>query len=114
MHPVIITTIQTNIAVTPNELEAVKKALSTWLKKKGFAQHGYFHNHENEDDPDFQPNEYPLIQFRCPKGLLLLWGMQQGAQALQQMMLPKGSEAFATKARHAMLYRSKLLCANMG
>ncbi len=94
MHPVTITTIQTNIPAPPSELEPIKKALSSWLKQKGFRQHGYFHNHENEEDPSFKKNEYPLIQLRSPNGLLMLWGMQEGASVLQQMMLTEMLRGF--------------------
>lgn len=100
MHQLTITTIQTTISVAPNELEAVKKAVSSWLKLKGFTQHGFFHNHESEEDPDYKKQEYPLIQFRCPNGLLMLWGLQQGAGVLQNMMLHEMLRGFQYKGMH--------------
>lgn len=85
--PITTTTLQTTIPIKPEELEAVKKALAAWLKQHDFVQHGYIHNHENDDDPGFEKQDYPLIQFRCKNKQLLLWGMQQGAAVLQQIML---------------------------
>ncbi|SFP83029.1 CRISPR-associated endonuclease Cas6 [Parafilimonas terrae] len=87
MHPLSITTIQTNIHLQHQDLEAVKKALGTWLKKKGFAEHGFIHNHETEEDPEFKKQEYPLIQLRLPKDKLMLWGMNKGADILQKIMM---------------------------
>jgi Cas6b C-terminal domain/Cas6b N-terminal domain len=94
MHPLTITTLQTNIPIEHNELEAAKKALGTWLKKKGFAQHGFIHNHENEEDPDYKTQAYPQVQLRCPNGRLMLWGINEGAQALQQLMLKEMLRGF--------------------
>lgn len=93
-HTITITTVQTNLPVQHSELEAVKKALSTWLKQKGFIQHGYLHNHQNEEDPTFETQSYPLVQLRCPDGKLMLWGMGEGATALQQMMLTEMLRGF--------------------
>lgn len=94
MHSITITTIQTNIPVQHNELEAVKKALGSWLKQKGFAQHGFIHNHETEEDPAYRKQDYPLLQLRCPQGSLMLWGMNAGAEVLQQMMLQEMLRGF--------------------
>jgi len=94
MHQLTIATIQTNIPAEPNEMGGIKKALSSWLKLKGFKSHGYFHNHENEEDPTFKKTEYPLIQFRNPGGFLMLWGMQDGATVLQQMMFSEMLRGF--------------------
>jgi hypothetical protein len=93
-HQLSITTLQTNLPVQPQELEAVKKALSAWLKLKGFAQHGYIHNHKNEEDPAFETQSYPLIQLRCKEEGLLLWGMKEGAEVLQQIMMTEMLRGF--------------------
>lgn len=94
MHPITITTIQTTIPVRHKDLEGIKKAIGTWLKKKGFAEHGYIHNHETEEDPGFKKQGYPLIQFRCPQGRLMLWGMNEGAEILQKIMLQEMLRGF--------------------
>jgi len=96
-HPVTITTIQTNLPVQHCELEAVKKALSSWLKLKGFTQHGYIHNHKNEEDPAYETQSYPLVQLRCKENCLQLWGMNEGAAVLQQMMLAEMLRGFQYK-----------------
>jgi hypothetical protein len=94
MHSLSLTTLQTNIPVLHHDLEAVKKALGSWLKQKGFAQHGHIHNHETEEDPNYKKQEYPLIQLRCPQGKLMLWGMNAGAEILQQIMLQEMLRGF--------------------
>lgn len=94
MHPITITTLQTNIPVDHTDLEAVKKALGTWLKQKGFGEHGHIHNHETDEDPEYKRQEYPLVQLRCPQGKLMLWGMGAGAQILQKIMMQEMLRGF--------------------
>lgn len=94
MHPLTLTTIYTTIPAEHHQLEAAKKALGTWLKQKGFAQHGFIHNHETEEDPNYKKQDYPLIQLRCPKHKLMLWGMNEGAQILQNIMMQEKLRGF--------------------
>lgn len=93
-----ITTLQTSIPVEHAELEAVKIALATWLKKeKASPYHTWIHNHASEDNPDYKEQDYPLIQLRCPHGRLLLWGMMQGAEVLKELMLSEAFRGFQYK-----------------
>jgi len=94
MQPILITTVQTNIPLDHAQLEAVKKALGSWLKQKGFREHGFIHNHETEEDPEFKRQNYPLVQLRCPQGKLMLWGMNAGAEILQNIMLQEMLRGF--------------------
>ncbi|MEP7372572.1 MAG: CRISPR-associated endonuclease Cas6 [Chitinophagaceae bacterium] len=87
MHPITITTLQTNIPIQHSDLEAVKKAIGVWLKQKDFKEHGHIHNHETDEDPGFKKQDYPLIQLRCQQDRLMLWGMNNGAEVLQKIML---------------------------
>jgi hypothetical protein len=87
-HLITITTLQTNIPVQHNELEAVKKALGIWLEKeKKCPHHTWIHNHKSEDNPGYQEQEYPLVQLRCPNGLLQLWSMARGSEILKELMM---------------------------
>lgn len=97
IHPTTTITLQTSIPVEHNDLESVKKALAAWLKLKGFPQHAYLHNHEHEGDPDFTKQTYPLLQLRCVNNTLQLWGMQDGAQILQQLMMTEMLRGFQYK-----------------
>mgnify|MGYP000959795319 CR=1 FL=1 len=99
-----ITTILTTIPIQPAELEAVKKALGTWLKQKGFAEHGYIHNHETEEDPAYKKQPYPLAQLRCPQGRLMLWGMGTGAQILQKIMLHEMLRGFQFRGTQCRIH----------
>ena len=94
MHSITIATIQSTIPVPHKELDAVKKALGTWLKQKGFAQHGFVHNHETEEDPNYKKQDYPLVQLRSPQGRLMLWGMNQGASVLRDIMMKELLKGF--------------------
>jgi hypothetical protein len=95
MHTLTITTLQTNIPVQHNELEAVKEALGVWLKKeKKCPLHTWIHNHKSDDNPEYKEQDYPLIQLRCPNGRLLLWGMQQGSDILKELMLTEMFRGF--------------------
>lgn len=103
MHSITITTIQTNIPARHKDLEGIKKAIGTWLKKKGFAEHGYIHNHEKEEDPNFKKQDYPLIQLRCPQGRLMLWGMNDGAAILQKIMLQEMLRGFQWRGQQCRI-----------
>lgn len=107
MHPLIITTLQTNIPIEHADLETVKKAIGVWLKQKGFKQHGFIHNHENEEDPDYTPQSYPLVQLRCTEGKLALWGMNEGAEVLQQIMLKEMLRGFQFRGTQCRIVPAK-------
>lgn len=103
MHTITITTIQTTIPASHEDLWGPKKAVGTWLKKKGFTQHGYVHNHETDEDPSYIRQKYPLIQLRCPKGRFMLWGMNEGAEILQKIMLQEMLRGFQWKGHQCYI-----------
>ena len=93
--PHTITTLQTNIPVQHNELEAVKKALGVWLEKeKKCSYHNWIHNHKTGDTPEYEEQNYPLVQLRRPNGRLMLWGMGKGSDVLKELMLTEMFRGF--------------------
>ena len=98
LHHIPITTLQTNIPVQPNELEAVKKALGIWLEKeKKCPHHTWIHNHKSDDNPEYKEQGYPLLQLRCPEGHLQLWGMGKGSEILKELMMTEMFRGFQYK-----------------
>ncbi|MBK9382174.1 MAG: hypothetical protein IPN39_12730 [Chitinophagaceae bacterium] len=99
-HTIQITTLQTTIPVEHEELEAVKEALGLWLaKEKKCPLHTWIHNHKSEDNPEYEEQNYPLVQLRSRNGHLLLWGMQQGSVILQELMMTEMFRGFQYRGK---------------
>ncbi len=81
-----ILTLSLNIPLHPGDLPAFRGGIVELVGQ----EHHIFHNHDNAlPDADHHHWGYPLVQYAVRRGRATLIGLGAGADALQQVLIPK-------------------------
>jgi len=94
-----ILTLSLNIPLHPGDIPAFRGAIIELVGQ----EHEIFHNHDNANsDEGYFHYGYPLIQYTVRRGRATLVGVGDGADALQQVLVPKllGEFQFAERTHH--------------
>lgn len=94
-----ILTLSLNIPLHAGDIPAFRGSIAELVGK----ENEIFHNHDNADESsDHHHWGYPLVQYTVRRGRATLIGLGDGADALQQVLVPKllGELQFAGRTYH--------------